>query len=151
MKVEGKTLEFDSSLWVEYGGVDVEPRGASLAVTGRDDDSYLKVLSHFGRVLKLYTFEAGHWVDADTGAEPLPLDESQAGHVSVVAAAEGGGAVPGPRKAASGAGKRARAAAGAAAKPATGPATKPAAKTAAKPAARSGTKPRGTGGRSPRR
>lgn len=86
MEVADKTLAFDRGLWVQYGGVDVAEDGARIVVTGRDEDSYLKVFNHFGRVLKLYTFEAGRWVDADTGMAPQPLDEAQAGHLPATGA-----------------------------------------------------------------
>lgn len=81
MEVKERTLLLGSTVWVQHGGVDAEVRGDRLALTGRDDDSYVKVLNHFGRVLKLYTFEGGRWVDADTGGPAQPFDESQAGHV----------------------------------------------------------------------
>ncbi|HKI98087.1 MAG TPA: hypothetical protein VKB51_06390 [bacterium] len=81
MQVHDKTLTFDRSLWVQHGGVDVAEQEGRIVVTGRDEDSYLKVFNHFGRVLKLYTFEAGRWVDADTGGPAQALDESQAGHL----------------------------------------------------------------------
>ena len=88
MKASGRVLEFDSSLWVRHAGVAVERRGDTLAVTATDDEAYLKVFNHFGRLLKVYTFEDGHWVDADTGSEPLPLDESEAGHLPSVRGVE---------------------------------------------------------------
>lgn len=82
MEVADKTLAFDRGLWVQYGGVDVAEDGARIVVTGRDEDSYLKVFNHFGRVLKLYTFEDGRWVDSDTGATPGGFDDHLAGYVS---------------------------------------------------------------------
>jgi hypothetical protein len=81
MQVHDKTISIDRSVWMQHGGVDVQERGGQIALTGRDDDSYLKVFNHFGRVLKLYTFEDGRWVDADTGVAAQPFDDSQAGHL----------------------------------------------------------------------
>lgn len=81
MQANGNTLTFSRSLWVQYGGVDAAERGDELAVTGLDEDSFLKVFNHFGRVLKLYTFEDGRWVDTDTGLPAGDLDESQAGRL----------------------------------------------------------------------
>ncbi|MDH4246715.1 MAG: hypothetical protein OEW39_02735 [Deltaproteobacteria bacterium] len=81
MKVSGRTLEFDGSLWVQHAGVTVERHGGTVAVTATDEEAYLKVFNHFGRLLKLYTFEGGRWVDTDTGGDPLPLDEFEAGHL----------------------------------------------------------------------
>jgi hypothetical protein len=86
MQVHDKTISIDRSVWMQHGGVDVQERGGQIALTGRDDDSYLKVFNHFGRVLKLYTFEDGRWVDADTGVAAQPFDDSQAGHLPAAAA-----------------------------------------------------------------
>ncbi len=81
MQVHEKTLTFDKTLWVRYGAVDVQQHGDTVIVTGRDDDSYVKVFNHFGRVLKLFTFESGRWVDADTGMAAEAFDDSQAGRL----------------------------------------------------------------------
>ena len=102
MQVSGKTLTFDRTLWVQYDGVDVQASGSQVAITGRDEASYLKVLNHFGRVLKLYTFEDGRWVDADTGGVAQPFDETQAGRLTAAAPPPGPpptAARPAPRKA----------------------------------------------------
>jgi sRNA-binding protein len=82
MEVSGKTIRFPNTLWVQHGGVKVKNEGGLVALEGIDEDSYLKIFNHFGRVLKLYTFENDQWVDAATGAAPTTLDESVAGHVA---------------------------------------------------------------------
>lgn len=82
MDAAGKTIRFPNTLWVQHGGVKVENQGDAVVVEGVDEDSYLKVFNHFGRVLKLYTFENGKWVDPDTGSAPAVLDDSLAGHVA---------------------------------------------------------------------
>ena len=87
MQIEGKTLSFDKSLWVQFGGVDIEERGEQIAVTGQDEESYLKVFNHFGRLLKLYTFENGNWLDADTALPAQPFDDSRAGRLPPTAVA----------------------------------------------------------------
>ncbi len=81
MKVSDKTLAFDKNLWVQFDGVDVKKSGGEVKLTARDEEAYLKVFNHFGRVLKLYVFEDGKWVDSDNGMPPRPFDESQAGHL----------------------------------------------------------------------
>jgi hypothetical protein len=134
MQVRDKTIAFARGLWVQFGGVDVAERGDALAVTGRDDESYLKVLNHFGRVLKLYTFEDGRWVDAETGMAALPFDESQAGRLPSAPPAAPPAARPAARAPDGGraAAKPARKAA--AAKPKAAP--KPARRAVHKPAGR---------------
>lgn len=81
MQVDGKTLLIGKDVWAQHGGVDVAVRGNRIAYTAHGDEPYVKVLNHFGRVLKLYTFEDGRWVDADTGVTAQPFDESQAGRL----------------------------------------------------------------------
>lgn len=81
MKVSDKTLAFDKNLWVQFEGVRVKEAGGEIKLTARDDEAYLKVFNHFGRVLKLFIFEDGKWVDSDTGLAAKPFDESQAGHL----------------------------------------------------------------------
>ncbi len=81
MKVSDKTLAFDKNLWVQFDGVDVKETGGEVKLTARDEEAYLKVFNHFGRVLKLYIFEDGKWVDSDTGLAAKPFDELQAGHL----------------------------------------------------------------------
>ena len=133
MDVGDTTLTFSRALWVQYGGVDATEQGARIVVTGRDEDSYLKVFNHFGRVLKLYTFEGGRWIDTDTGMRPQPLDESQAGRLPETAAP----AAPRPAP---------RAGAKAGAKPAAKAGARAGAKTGAKPAAKAGAKAARKGG-----
>jgi hypothetical protein len=115
MQVDGKTLAFDKSLWVQYGGVDVEERDGLCRVTGREEEGYLKVFNHFGRLLKLYTFEDGLWTDVDTGGAPLPFDESQTGRLPA-----GAGPSAPDGKVPAGAGKGTRARNAAATKPSRG-------------------------------
>lgn len=81
MKFSDKTLAFDKHLWVQFDGVDMKETGGEVKLTGRDEESYLKVFNHFGRVLKLYIFEDGKWVDSDTGLAARPFDESHAGRL----------------------------------------------------------------------
>ena len=81
MKAEGKKLVLDRRLWVHYDGVSVKESGDDLVLTANDEEAWLKVLNHFGRVHKLFTFEEGNWVDAETGLPPESLDEAQAGHL----------------------------------------------------------------------
>lgn len=81
LEVNGKRLRFPRTLWVQYGGVKARDERDGLAVEGVDAESYVKVFNHFGRVLKLFTFEEGRWIDTDTGGEVTGLDESLAGHV----------------------------------------------------------------------
>ena len=76
-----KYLAFDKNLWVQFEGVRVKEAGGEIKLTARDDEAYLKVFNHFGRVLKLFLFEDGKWVDSDTGLAAKPFDESQAGHL----------------------------------------------------------------------
>jgi hypothetical protein len=144
MKVNGNTLTIGTTLWVQHGGVEVEERGGERVLRAEEEDAYVKVLNHFGRVLKLYTFEGGRWVDADTGAAAQPFDESQAGRLP---AAETAPAAPARRQATPAqkrAAKRAVPATKPVAKraaPAKGRArTAPPAKGAAKPSARRGTR-----------
>ncbi|MDH5753368.1 MAG: hypothetical protein OEZ59_13240 [Deltaproteobacteria bacterium] len=85
MKVSERTLEFDATLWVQHSGVDVARRGDNLAVTAREEEAWLKVFNHFGRLHKLYIFEEGRWIDGDTGAPPEALDEAEAGHLAAPA------------------------------------------------------------------
>lgn len=81
MEVRGTEITIGSHIWVQYDGVKVQRQKNTLILTGQDDDSYLKVFNHFGRLLKLYTFEGGRWVDAETGMDALPFDETQAGEL----------------------------------------------------------------------
>ena len=81
MEVSGKTIKFSNTLWVQHGGVRVKNEKDTVLVEGVDDESYLKIFNHFGRVLRLYSFEEGQWVDSATGATPTTLDESLAGQV----------------------------------------------------------------------
>ena len=81
MKVSDKTLAFDKNLWVQFDGVDVKETCGEVKLTARDGEAYLKVFNHFGRVLKLFIFEDGQWVDSDTGLAARPFDETQAGHL----------------------------------------------------------------------
>ena len=81
MKVSDKTLAFDKHLWVQFDGVDVKETGSEVKLTARDEEAYLKVFNHFGRLLKLFIFEDGKWVDSETGLAARPFDEAQAGHL----------------------------------------------------------------------
>ena len=81
MDTDAKLLHFPKSLWVEHRGVQVSERAETVTVEGENEDSYLKVFNAFGRVLKLYTFEGGRWIDADTGGTPGPLDDREAGRL----------------------------------------------------------------------
>lgn len=149
MQVEGKTLTIGKSLWVQYGGVDVTEQGDRLSLTGRDEDAYLKVLNHFGRVLKLYTFEGGRWLDADTGLAAQPFDEAQAGRLPAAPAGKPAGKASG-KGSRTAAGKAAAAPAKAGASRKTATARKGTAKgkaAAAKPARSAGTRKRSPGGK----
>lgn len=95
MKIEEKTIDLDARLWVEYDGVDVKTAKGRMSLTGRDEDAYLKVFNHFGRLYKLFLFEDGHWVDSETGAAPRPFDEEQAGHLPSAPPAGKAGRAPG--------------------------------------------------------
>ncbi len=87
MQVEGNKLKLDKTLWVQFEGVDSAEEGDLMVYTGRSEDSYVKVFNQFGRLLKLYTFGGGKWIDTETNAEPASLDESQAGRLTGQAAA----------------------------------------------------------------
>jgi len=87
MQVEGSKLKFEKTLWVQFEGVDTSEEGDLLVVQGRSDDSYVKVFNQFGRLLKLFTFSNGRWVDSETNAEPANLDLSQAGRLPMRPAA----------------------------------------------------------------
>jgi hypothetical protein len=87
MQVDGSKLKFDKTLWVQYEGVDSAEEGDQLVVTARSDDAYVKVFNQFGRLLKLYTFANGHWIDSETGTEPAGFDERQAGRLTAQPAA----------------------------------------------------------------
>jgi hypothetical protein len=87
MQVEGSKLKFEKTLWVQFEGVDTSEEGDLLVVQGRSDDSYVKVFNQFGRLLKLFTFSSGRWVDSETNAEPTNLDLSQAGRLPMRPAA----------------------------------------------------------------
>jgi hypothetical protein len=87
MQVEGSKLKFEKTLWVQFEGVDTSEEGDLLVVQGRSDDSYVKVFNQFGRLLKLFTFSNGRWVDSETNAEPANLDMSQAGRLPMRPAA----------------------------------------------------------------
>jgi hypothetical protein len=106
MEVAGKTIRFSNTLWVQHGGVKVENQGDAVVVEGVDEDSYLKVFNHFGRVLKLYTFENGEWVDAATGSAPALLDDSLAGHVAATTHVSSLAPSRAPKKAAPAAGRK---------------------------------------------
>ena len=111
MEVAGKTIRFSNTLWVQHGGVKVENQGDAVAVEGVDEDSYLKVFNHFGRVLKLYMFENGEWVDSATGSAPAVLDDSLAGHVAATTHVSSLAPSRAPKKAAPAAGRKKTAAA----------------------------------------
>lgn len=81
MQVAGSKLKFEKDLWVQFEGVDSSEEGGLLVVQGRSNDSYVKVFNQFGRLLKLFTFSDGRWVDSETNAEPTNLDLSQAGRL----------------------------------------------------------------------
>ena len=81
MKISDKTLAFDKHLWVQFDGVDMKETGGEIKLTAKDEEAYLKVFNHFGRVLKLFIFENGQWVDSDTGLAAKPFDELQAGRL----------------------------------------------------------------------
>lgn len=84
MKVEGDTLVLGRHVWVQHGGVAVEARADTLALSpadGAEDAPWVKVLNPFGRVLRLYTYEDGRWQDAGTGGAPQPFEESEAGRL----------------------------------------------------------------------
>ena len=81
MEFEKKKIRFANTLWVQYGDVRVKNEKETVVIEGVGEASYLKVFNHFGRVLKLFTFENGQWTDEDTGAPAAPLEESLAGHV----------------------------------------------------------------------
>ena len=81
MDTDAKQLHFPKSLWVEHRGVRVSERAGTVTIEGVDEDSTLKVFNAFGRVLKLYTFEGGRWIDVDTGGPPGPLDDREAGRL----------------------------------------------------------------------
>ena len=66
MKIDGKRIRFAKELWVQTGGVKTEESGSERIVEGIDEDSYVKVLNHFGRALKVFTFEE---------VRPIPSDE----------------------------------------------------------------------------
>jgi len=74
-------LRLPDTIWVQYGDVEVSRDGDEIVVLGKNDDAYLKVLNHFGRVLKLYTHESGKWEDADTGGPPTGFDMALAGRL----------------------------------------------------------------------
>lgn len=145
-------IRFPNTLWVQLGGVKVKNEDGSVAIEGVDEDSYLKVFNHFGRVLRLYTFENDQWVDSATGVAPIALDEKAAGQVAAThhrsstkpAAAKSTRKKPAVRKKSS-AKPAAKPAAKAGAKstrtkPATRKGAKSPAKVAAKPAAKAGAK-----------
>ena len=81
MKIDGKRIRFAKELWVQTGGVKTAESGSERIVEGIDEDSYVKVLNHFGRALKVFTFEDGRWMDSDTGLESTGFDERIAGRV----------------------------------------------------------------------
>lgn len=81
MKVTGKTIQIPNTLWVQHGGVNIKNKGEEVILEAVDEDSYLKVFNHFGRVLKLYIYDGKQWVDSSTGSAPIALDESRAGRV----------------------------------------------------------------------
>ncbi len=119
MKIDGKKIRFAKELWVQTGGVKTVESGSERIVEGIDEDSYVKVLNHFGRAVKLFTFEDGRWMDSETGLESTGFDERIAGRVPV------GTVLPeSPRPsrgdAAQSAGKAKKSAARAAAKPKAG-------------------------------
>jgi hypothetical protein len=134
MQVEGSKLKFEKTLWVQFEGVDTSEEGGLLVVQGRSDDSYVKVFDQFGRLLKLFTFSNGRWVDSETNAEPTNLDLSQAGRLPMHPAAS---ATSSPRTRAKAASERRPAAAAKAAR------AKTKAKRPAKKSAKSASKAKG--------
>ena len=129
MQVEGSKLKFEKTLWVQFEGVDTSEEGDLLVVQGRTDDSYVKVFNQFGRLLKLFTFSNGRWVDSETNAEPANLDLSQAGRLPMRPAAV---ATPTPGKRAKAARTKRPAAAKAARKTKAGATAEKSAKSASK-------------------
>ena len=89
MEFDGKRISYAQEIWVQHGGVTVLEKAGRITVEGLDDESYFKVFNHFGRVLKLFTFENGHWIDTETGLEAKGLDDSHAGRIpGVISTAE---------------------------------------------------------------
>ena len=86
LEVKGKKLRYSKTLWADFGGVRAMEEKDVVTIEGVDEDSYVEILNHFGRVLKLYTFENGAWLDLETGAAPAGLDETLAGRVEARAA-----------------------------------------------------------------
>lgn len=76
---DGKQLRLPATLWVQHGDVKISRKGEDILVEGKNEDAYLKILNHFGRVLKLFTFESGIWEDAETGGLPTGFDTTLAG------------------------------------------------------------------------
>ena len=82
MEINGKTITLDASLWAQYDNVSVSTTGGKVILQGRDEESYLKIFNHFGRVLILLVFEDGQWVEAGSGRAVQHVDLSQAGYVA---------------------------------------------------------------------
>jgi len=142
MQAEGKRLRFDSTLWVQTGGVRTERIDGNTVAEAIEDEAFVKVLNHFGRALKLYVFENDAWVDADTGAAPAAFDAALAGRIAPPAEAP---PAPRPKPAAKASG---RGTARKAAVKADGKGSAPKAATTGK--ARKGTRKAGpAGGRTP--
>ncbi len=151
MQVDGKTITFEKSLWVQFGGVEVSDDGERVALVGRDEDSFLKVFNHFGRVLKLFVMEGERWIDTDTGQPAQSIDLSQAGHVGAAMAtgAPAPGATSAATPAAEGAQPRSaprRGRARASASPKTAPRAKAAGQDAPRGKAKSPRAPSSRGG-----
>lgn len=131
MKIDGKKIRFAKELWVQTGGVKTVESGSERIVEGIDEDSYVKVLNHFGRAVKLFTFEDGRWMDSETGLESTGFDERIAGRVPVGTVLPKS-AQPDRGDATQSAGKAKKGAARAAAKPKAGTAATSAKKAPAK-------------------
>lgn len=78
---DGKQLRLETTLWLQHGNVKIKVDGDFNLLEGENEDAYVKILNHFGRVLKLFTFENGVWEDAETGLPPTGFDASLAGRL----------------------------------------------------------------------
>lgn len=122
MEIDGKTITLDASLWAQYDNVAVRSAGDKIVLEGRDEESYLKIFNHFGRVLTLLVFEEGQWVEAGSGTPVHHVDLSQAGFVAAATPPAGmtRSARPGAKAKAGSAKAKTRAAGTAQPKPAGG-------------------------------
>jgi hypothetical protein len=79
MKIDGKRLTFPSALNVKYSATVIEENEHEITIEAEDEESYLKIYTPFRGVAKLFVFENGQWIDAETSTPFAGLDLASLG------------------------------------------------------------------------